>query len=112
MSMRRKSCALAVAAGVILVSGGCARDVLAPQARPGDAPVLRVVVPAQVATDGPALIVIDGVEQEAVQGRLQQLDPVDIHSVEVIRGPAATRIYGTKASGGAIVIRTKRGAEQ
>lgn len=112
MSMRRKSSALAVAAGVILVSGGCARDVLGPQARPGDAPTVRIRVASQVATEGPALIVVDGVEQEAVPGRLAQLAPVDIHSVEVLRGPAATRIYGTKASGGAIVITTRRGGEQ
>jgi TonB-dependent SusC/RagA subfamily outer membrane receptor len=112
MSMRRKSCALAVAAGVILVSGGCGRDVLAPQARPGDAPTVQVIVPARVATEGPALIVVDGVEQEAAPGRLTRLDPVDIRSVEVLKGPAATRIYGTKARGGAIVITTKRGAGQ
>lgn len=41
--------------------------------------------------------------------RLDDLNPDDIASVEVIKGPAAAALYGTEASAGVIRITTKRG---
>lgn len=113
MSMRRKSCAVAVAAGVIVVSGGCARDVLAPAPAPAESgATLRIVGPMPVGTDQQPAFIVDGVPVEAAQGRLDQLDPADIHSIEIIKGAAAVRLYGTAGRNGVILIRTKRGAEQ
>jgi TonB-dependent SusC/RagA subfamily outer membrane receptor len=112
MSMRRRSCALAVAAGVILVSGGCARDVLAPQARGETGVTSRTIGPAPVGIGQQPLFIVDGVEIEAERGRLEGLNAAGIHSIEVIKGPAAVHIYGTKARSGAIVITTKDGAGQ
>jgi TonB-dependent SusC/RagA subfamily outer membrane receptor len=40
---------------------------------------------------------------------LSSIRPEDIESMDVIKGPAATAIYGTQASTGVIVIKTKRG---
>ena len=42
---------------------------------------------------------------------LNDLNPADIESVEIIKGPAAATLYGTEASAGVIQIITKRGAE-
>ncbi len=42
--------------------------------------------------------------------RLNDLNPNDIASIEVIKGPAAATLYGTEASNGVIQIITKRGA--
>jgi TonB-linked SusC/RagA family outer membrane protein len=42
---------------------------------------------------------------------LQDINPQDIESIEVIKGPAAATLYGTEASAGVIQIITKRGAE-
>lgn len=42
--------------------------------------------------------------------RLNELNPEDIESVEVIKGPSAATLYGTEASNGVIQIITKRGA--
>ncbi|WBO83148.1 SusC/RagA family TonB-linked outer membrane protein [Hymenobacter yonginensis] len=42
--------------------------------------------------------------------RLADLNPNDIESIEVLKGPSAAAIYGTRANAGVIVIRTKRGA--
>lgn len=42
--------------------------------------------------------------------RLNDLNPEEIQSVEVIKGPAAATLYGTEASAGVIQITTKRGA--
>jgi len=41
--------------------------------------------------------------------RINDINPDDIESVEVIRGPAAATLYGTEASNGVIQIITKKG---
>jgi TonB-linked SusC/RagA family outer membrane protein len=41
---------------------------------------------------------------------LMEINPADIESVEIIKGPAAATLYGTEASAGVIQIITKRGA--
>lgn len=43
-------------------------------------------------------------------GRLNDLNPEDIESIEIIKGPAAATIYGTEAANGVIQVITKRGA--
>lgn len=42
--------------------------------------------------------------------RLNDINPDDIESIEVVRGPSAATLYGTDAANGVIVIKTKRGA--
>lgn len=42
--------------------------------------------------------------------RLNDINPNDIESVEIIKGPAAATLYGTEASNGVIQIITKKGA--
>lgn len=41
--------------------------------------------------------------------RVNDLNPEDIETIEVIRGPSAATLYGTDAANGVIVIKTKRG---
>jgi TonB-linked SusC/RagA family outer membrane protein len=45
----------------------------------------------------------------SVYGPLNDLDPDDIERIEVIKGAAATTLYGTEAAAGVIQIFTKRG---
>ncbi len=47
--------------------------------------------------------------QDAVVNRLADLNPNEIESVEVLKSAAATALYGSRASNGVVVIRTKRG---
>ena len=68
------------------------------------------------------LIYVDGVrmretafgsysdEANQVSHPLGNINPEDIERVEVIKGAAATTLYGTEAAGGVIQIFTKRGA--
>ena len=42
---------------------------------------------------------------------LDDINPADIESIEIIKGPAAATLYGTEASAGVIQIITKRGVE-
>ena len=43
------------------------------------------------------------------RGRLNDINPADIESVEIIKGPAASTLYGSEASNGVIHIITKQG---
>src|SRR5439155_7463514 len=40
---------------------------------------------------------------------LNDLNPNEIQSIEVVKGPSAATLYGTDAANGVIVITTKRG---
>ena len=70
--------------------------------------------------DNSPLIYVDGVRLDTNQeslvylggqttSRLNDLNPSDIERVEVIKGAAATALYGTEASNGVIQIFTKKG---
>jgi len=49
----------------------------------------------------------DGVDQS---NRAIDLNPNDIESMTVLKGPSATALYGVRAANGAIVVTTKKGA--
>jgi TonB-linked SusC/RagA family outer membrane protein len=51
-----------------------------------------------------------GGQASNVSGRLNDISPEDIESIEIIKGPAAATIYGTEAANGVIQIITKKGA--
>ncbi|WP_448700799.1 TonB-dependent receptor [Mucilaginibacter sp. AW1-3] len=57
----------------------------------------------------PMLVVLDGMPMEDFD--LDMLSPTDVASVEVLRTIGYTAIYGSRASGGVLVITTKRGGE-
>ena len=64
---------------------------------------------------------IDGIRMESATGsssigiggtnpsRLSDLNPEEIESIEVVKGPSASTLYGTDAVNGVIVIKTKHG---
>jgi TonB-linked SusC/RagA family outer membrane protein len=64
---------------------------------------------------------VDGVRVEGTTGsssisvggttpsRINDLNPEEIESLEIVRGPSASSLYGTDAANGVIVITTKRG---
>ncbi len=45
----------------------------------------------------------------AYSNRAIDLNPEDVESISVLKGPAATALYGLRAAGGAIIITTKKG---
>lgn len=49
---------------------------------------------------------IDGVAQ---QSRMNDLNPEDIASIEVLKGAAAAAVWGTRAANGVIIVTTKKG---
>jgi len=80
---------------------------------------------SSITGDNQPLFVVDGVpmdnadyssgnQQRSVGGydygnAMQDMNPDDIESVTVLKGPAAAALYGSRASNGAIVITTKSG---
>ncbi|WP_050982032.1 carboxypeptidase-like regulatory domain-containing protein [Mucilaginibacter paludis] len=60
---------------------------------------------ASPGTDGP-LIVLDG---EPYYNSIENIDPNNIKSIDILKGGSATAIYGSRASGGVILITTNRG---
>jgi TonB-linked SusC/RagA family outer membrane protein len=65
------------------------------------------------------LYVVDGVQMQVSEdvsfgsssstNSLAGLNPADIENIEILQGPSATAIYGSRASNGVILITTKRG---
>lgn len=55
--------------------------------------------------DGP-LIVLDG---QPFYNSIENIDPNNIKSVDVLKGASATAIYGSRGSGGVLLITTNRG---
>ncbi|HVH67317.1 MAG TPA: SusC/RagA family TonB-linked outer membrane protein [Gemmatimonadales bacterium] len=51
----------------------------------------------------------DGEKQDDSINRLTDLNPNDVESVEILRGAAASSIYGSKGVNGVVIITTKRG---
>ncbi|NIJ51905.1 SusC/RagA family TonB-linked outer membrane protein [Dyadobacter arcticus] len=113
-----------VAGAIITGSGG------APGA--GVNIILRGITSLSGSADNQPLFVIDGIiisnsttagnplpsagtaspgasEQFANTNRAADINPDDIESISVLKGPAATALYGLRASNGAIIITTKRG---
>ncbi|MDD4491212.1 MAG: TonB-dependent receptor plug domain-containing protein, partial [Bacteroidales bacterium] len=52
-----------------------------------------------------ALYVVDGIKQKS--GDLNKIDPNAIATIDVLKGEAATRLYGDDAKNGVVIISTK-----
>jgi TonB-linked SusC/RagA family outer membrane protein len=82
---------------------------------------IRIRGSNSVSLSNEPLIIIDGIRTNTDAGgssisvggqnptRLDDLNPEDIESLEIIKGPAAAALYGTAAANGVIQITTKRG---
>ena len=77
---------------------------------PGEAINIRGF--SDIAIDDQPLIYLDGIRIDNALGQggsvLDDIDPNDIESIEIIKGPAAEALYGIRAAGGVIQIVTKR----
>jgi TonB-dependent starch-binding outer membrane protein SusC len=83
------------AAGVTIVRNGGA---------PGNAGSIRIRGLGTVNNADP-LVVIDGVPA----GGINDVNPNDIESIDVLKDASASAIYGTRAANGVVLITTKRG---
>ncbi len=89
----------------------------------GSGPRIRIRGAASLSLNDQPLIYVDGIRiandvssgpqsqffSSGIISRLNDIDPENIESIEVIKGPAAATLYGTEANNGVIQIVTKRG---
>ncbi|GAB3921106.1 SusC/RagA family TonB-linked outer membrane protein [Larkinella terrae] len=75
---------------------------------PGKAPQITIRGNRSITGNNQPLYVIDGLP---VAGgvRVNDLNPNDIESMNILKGPAASALYGLRASNGVVVIKTKSG---
>ena len=72
--------------------------------RPGsDGAQVRIRGATTLGNNG-ALILVDG-----VVGEINNLDPLDIESVSVLKDAASAAIYGARAANGVVIVKTRRG---
>jgi len=72
---------------------------------PGGGTMVRIRGFGSINNNSP-LYVIDGVP---TQGTLNQLNPNDIESMQVLKDASAASIYGARAANGVVIITTKKG---
>lgn len=101
-------------AGLYITSGG---------GTPGSSTRIQLRGATSLNGDNQPLIVVDGIpidnssfqnsdnlnRQVDAGNRANDINPDDIESIEVLKGPAAAVLYGSRASNGAIIITTKSG---
>lgn len=79
---------------------------------PGSGVSIMLRSPTSLRGSGSPLIVVDGVILGGVLGdaNTTAIEGMDIESIEVIRGAAASSLYGSRAASGVIAITTARGS--
>ncbi|MHB1223013.1 MAG: TonB-dependent receptor domain-containing protein, partial [Gemmatimonadaceae bacterium] len=87
----------------------------------GTGSAIRIRGNSSLSLTNEPIIYIDGVRMDsdsrrgpgqrggANVSRLNDINPADIETIEIIKGPAAATLYGTEASNGVVQIITKRG---
>ncbi|MDX9881669.1 MAG: SusC/RagA family TonB-linked outer membrane protein [Prolixibacteraceae bacterium] len=71
----------------------------------------RIIIRGDRSINGVAqpLIVVDGIQMGSSGGVLSGINSDDVQSMNVLKGPAASALYGSSAQNGVIVITTKKG---
>ncbi len=82
---------------------------------------IRIRGSNSVSLSNEPLLVVDGIRMESgasssrlglggqAPSRINDINPDEIESVEIVKGPSAAALYGTSAANGVILITTKRG---
>ena len=52
------------------------------------------------------LMIVDG--KEMTEGSMEDIDPEDIATIDVLKGDKAVEKYGEKAKNGVVIIKTKK----
>lgn len=97
-------------------------DVLQSNGRPGTSPTITIRGRRSINASNDPLFVIDGVPMTSGTSTgtdgvvttsgsnpLNDFNPADIQSIEVLKDAAATAIYGSRGANGVVLITTKRG---
>ena len=83
--------------------------IIQPSGRPGSSPEIRLRGSKSIGGNQGPLIVVDGA---ITGGSLQDIDMQTVETIEIIKGSAASSLYGSLGANGVIQVVTKRGANQ
>ncbi|MFN8253558.1 MAG: TonB-dependent receptor [Ferruginibacter sp.] len=75
--------------------------------RPGAGAVIRIRGERTINGSNDPLIILDGIPFEG--GNINDINPDDVASVDILKDASATAIYGSRGSNGVILITTKKG---
>jgi TonB-linked SusC/RagA family outer membrane protein len=103
-----------------LVSARVAGVAVTPATQTGSGARIRIRGSSSLSLTNDPIYVIDGVRMtsssftgvgtgDANPSRVGDINPDEIESMEIVKGPSAATLYGTDAANGVIVITTKRG---
>lgn len=104
-----------------LLTSRAAGVMVVPGTQTGAGVRVRIRGTSSLSLSNNPIYIIDGIRIEGATGslsvgvggttpsRIGDLNPEEIETIEVIRGPSAATLYGTDAANGVLVITTKRG---
>jgi len=97
-----------------LLAGKVAGVAITTDGSPGGGADIRIRGESSLGASNNPLFIIDGIpieggETSGARNPLNLLNPADIESMTVLKDASATAIYGSRASGGVIIITTKKG---
>lgn len=73
--------------------------------------VIRAISSVNTAQSNEPLVIVDGMPIRGSGSSLGDLNPNDIENMSVLKGAAASALYGQEAANGVIMITTKKGKE-
>jgi len=76
--------------------------------QPGSSPTIRIRGGGSISAGNDPLIVVDGFP--LVDANLNDFNPHDIESIEILKDASSTAIYGSRGANGIIMLTTKSGA--
>ena len=74
---------------------------------PGSKPIIRIRGTNSINSNSSPLFVVDGIV--GVNNALENINPQDKETMDILKDASATAIYGTRGANGVIIITTKRG---
>lgn len=83
-------------------------DVMSTSGEPGAGTSIRIRGTRSITASNEPLIVVDGV-MDAVSD-MNEIDPADIASVNILKDASSTAIYGSRGANGVVMITTKKGS--
>ncbi|MDR3287720.1 MAG: SusC/RagA family TonB-linked outer membrane protein, partial [Prevotellaceae bacterium] len=77
--------------------------------RPGQMPQIRIRGARSLTASNDPLIIVDGIPFD---GDINDVDPNNVKSLEILKDASSTAIYGARGANGVIIITTNRGAQK
>ncbi|ATL46965.1 SusC/RagA family TonB-linked outer membrane protein [Chitinophaga caeni] len=85
-------------------------DIVSTDGEPGAATTIRIRGTRSISASNEPLFIVDGL-MDAITS-LNEINPSDIASIDVLKDASSTAIYGSRGSNGVIIITTKSGSDK